>query len=137
MPVISYKRLMVPSFALMIGLAGCASGGGGGSEGSGGVSGSGRRGSPTRLVAEDLVEHQQEYLYDAIRQLRRPWLTGRGRRGTPRIVVDGAPRQSGFDELRRLRVSEVEEAEYLDPSSATMRFGTGYDTGAILITTRR
>ena len=33
MPVISYKRLMVASFALMIGLAGCASGGGGGERG--------------------------------------------------------------------------------------------------------
>lgn len=88
-------------------------------------------------MAEDLVNHEQDYLYDAIRQLRRLWLTGRGRREPPRIVVDGAPRQSGFDELRRLRVSEVQEAEYLDPSSATIRFGIGYDTGAILITTLR
>ena len=35
-PVISYKRLMVASFALMIGLAGCASGGGGGARAVGG-----------------------------------------------------------------------------------------------------
>lgn len=131
MRVISSQRLMLAAFALMIGLAGCASGSGGSGSGSSG-SGSG----PNRLTAADLVNQQELDLYDAIRQLRGRWLTSRGR-GTPRVVVDGSPRQSGIDELRSLRVSDVQEIEFLSASNATTRFGTGYDAGAILVTTRR
>ena len=133
MRVISSQRLMLAAFALMIGLAGCASGSGGsGSSGSSSGSSSG----PNRLTAADLVNQQELDLYDAIRQLRGRWLTSRGR-GTPRVVVDGSPRQSGIDELRSLRVSDVQEIEFLSASNATTRFGTGYDAGAILVTTRR
>ena len=132
MRVISSQRLMLAAFALMIGLAGCASGrGGSGSSGS-----SGSSSGPNRLTAADLVNQQELDLYDAIRQLRGRWLTSRGR-GTPRVVVDGSPRQSGIDELRSLRVSDVQEIEFLSASNATTRFGTGYDAGAILVTTRR
>ncbi len=123
----SYNRLIVISFALMIGLAGCASGGG---------SGGGGGGSTTRLTAEDLADHQDLDLFQVVRQLRARWLTSRGR-GTPVVVVDGAPRQGGTDELRSLRVSDVQELRYLSASDATTRFGTGYEAGAILVTTRR
>jgi hypothetical protein len=129
MHVRSYKRLIVASFALMIGLAGCASAGGGGSGGGGG-------GNTTRLTAEELTDHQDLDLFQVIRQLRARWLTSRGR-GTPVIVVDGTPRQGGTDELRSLRVSDVQELRYLSASDATTRFGTGYEAGAILVTTRR
>ena len=129
MRVISSQRLMLAAFALMIGLAGCASG-------SGGSGSSGSSSGPNRLTAADLVNQQELDLYDAIRQLRGRWLTSRGR-GTPRVVVDGSPRQSGIDELRSLRVSDVQEIEFLSASNATTRFGTGYDAGAILVTTRR
>ena len=132
MRVISSQRLMLAAFALMNGLAGCASGSGG--SGSSGSSGSSS--GPNRLTAADLVNQQELDLYDAIRQLRGRWLTSRGR-GTPRVVVDGSPRQSGIDELRSLRVSDVQEIEFLSASNATTRFGTGYDAGAILVTTRR
>ena len=132
MRVISSQRLMLAAFALMIGLAGCASGSGG--SGSSGSSGSSS--GPNRLTAADLVNQQELDLYDAIRQLRGRGLTSRGR-GTPRVVVDGSPRQSGIDELRSLRVSDVQEIEFLSASNATTRFGTGYDAGAILVTTRR
>ena len=132
MRVISSQRLMLAAFALMIGLAGCASGSGG--SGSSGSSGSSS--GPNRLTAADLVNQQELDLYDAIRQLRGRWLTSRGR-GTPRVVVDGSPRQSGIDELRSLRVSDVQGIEFLSASNATTRFGTGYDAGAILVTTRR
>ena len=129
MRVLSSRRLMVASFALMIGLAGCATGGSGGGGGGGG-------GSGNRLTAEDLVDVQELDLFEAIRQLRGRWLNSRGR-GTPEVVVDGAPRQSGIDELRSLRVSDVQEVRYMSASDATTRFGTGYEAGAILVTTRR
>jgi len=133
MHVRSYKRLIVASFALMIGLAGCASGGSGSS---GGGSGGGGGGNTTRLTAEQLTDHQDLDLFQVIRQLRARWLTSRGR-GTPVVVVDGAPRQGGIEELRSLRVSDVQELRYMSASDATTRFGTGYEAGAILVTTRR
>ena len=126
MRAISSKRLMLLSFALMIGFAGCASGSGGG----------GSRSSSNRLVAADMANQQELDLYQAIRQLRGRWLTSRGR-GTPRVHVDGGARQGGAQELQNIRVSEVQEVEFMGAADATLRFGTGYEAGAILVTTRR
>ncbi len=127
MRAISSKRLMLLSFALMIGFAGCASGSGGGG---------GSRSSSNRLVAADMANQQELDLYQAIRQLRGRWLTSRGR-GTPRVHVDGGARQGGIQELQNIRVSEVQEVEFMGAADATLRFGTGYEAGAILVTTRR
>lgn len=126
MRAISSKRLMVVSFALMIGFAGCASGSGGSSS---------SRSSSNRLVAADMVNQQEMDLYQAIRQLRGRWLTSRGR-GTPRVHVDGA-RMGGARELENIRVADVQEVEFLSAADATLRFGTGYDAGVIVVTTRR
>lgn len=128
MRAISSKRLMLLSFALMIGFAGCASGSGGG--------GGGSRSSSNRLVAADMANQQELDLYQAIRQLRGRWLTSRGR-GTPKVHVDGGARQGGVQELQNIRVSEVQEVEFMGAADATLRFGTGYEAGAILVTTRR
>jgi hypothetical protein len=128
MRAISSKRLMLLSFALMIGFAGCASGSGGG--------GGGSRSSSNRLVAADMANQQELDLFQAIRQLRGRWLTSRGR-GTPRVHVDGGARQGGVQELQNIRVSEVQEVEFMGAADATLRFGTGYEAGAILVTTRR
>ena len=129
MRVISSKRLMLASFALVIGLSGCASAGSGGAT-------SGRGGNPNRLTEEALLEHQSLDVFSVIQQLRPRWLTSRGR-GTIRVIVDGSPRMDGFRDLRSFRVSDVQEIEYLSASDATTRFGTGYESGAILIRTRR
>ena len=126
MRAISSKRLMLLSFALMIGFAGCASGSGSG----------GSRSSSNRLVAADMANQQELDLHQAIRQLRGRWLTSRGR-GTPRVHVDGGARQGGVQELQNIRVSEVQEVEFMGAADATLRFGTGYEAGAILVTTRR
>ena len=127
MRAISSKRLMLLSFALMIGFAGCASGSGGGG---------GSRSSSNRLVAADMANQQELDLHQAIRQLRGRWLTSRGR-GTPNVHVDGGARQGGVQELQNIRVSEVQEVEFMGAADATLRFGTGYEAGAILVTTRR
>ena len=126
MRAISSKLLMVVSFALMIGFAGCASGSGGSSS---------SRSSSNRLVAADMVNQQEMDLYQAIRQLRGRWLTSRGR-GSPRVHVDGA-RMGGARELENIRVSEVQEVEFMSAADGTLRFGTGYDAGVIVVTTRR
>ncbi len=128
MRAVSSKRLTLASFALVIGLSGCASAGGGTS--------SGRGGNPNRLTEEALVEHQSLDVFAVIQQLRPRWLASRGR-GTIKVIVDGAPRMDGFRDLRSFRVSMVQEIEYLSASDATTRFGTGYESGAILIRMRR
>ena len=122
---------MVASFALMIGLAGCASGSGGGGGGGGG---GGR--SLNRLTADDLVGQQGADLLTAISQLRGRWLNARGG-GSPGVHVDDRRSMGGLSDLRTISVSDVQEVEYLSASDATSRFGMGYQGGAILVTTRR
>ncbi len=129
MRVVSSKRLTLAAFALVISLSGCASAGS--SSGT-----SGRGGNPDQLTEEALLEHQSLDVYSVIQQLRPRWLTSRGR-GTIKVIVDGSPRMDGFQDLRSMRVSDVQEIEYLNASNATTRFGTGYDAGAIMIRTRR
>ena len=129
MRVVFAKRLMVTSFALMIGLAGCASGSGGGGGGGGG-------GGLNRLTADDLVTQQGADLLTAISQLRGRWLNARGG-GSPGVHVDGRRSMGGLSDLRTISVSDVQEVEYLSASDATSRYGMGYQGGAIIVTTRR
>lgn len=129
MSVNSSKRLMLASIALLMGLAGCASAGDGSTS-------SGRGGNPNRITQENLVDHQSLDLLTAIQQIRPRWLTNRGR-GNTRVIVDGAARMGGTDELRSFRVPDIQEVEFLSASDATTRFGTGYEGGAILVQTRR
>ena len=54
-----------------------------------------------------------------------------------RIYVDGARRGDSTSELRRIRVSDVDEMRFLSAREATMRFGTDHQEGAILVTLKR
>ena len=119
--------VLTASFALALGLAGCASGGG-----AGGGGGSG----PNRLTAEDLVDVQQLDAYQAIQRLRSRWLRGRGGQ-TPNVIVDGSARPGGLDALATIRTSDVEEIQFLSANDASLRYGTGNSGGAIVITTKR
>ena len=131
MRVVSSERLMVASIALLMGLAGCASAGG-----EGVTNTTGRSGDPNRITQENLVDHQSRDLLTAIQQVRPRWLTNRGR-ATTQVIVDGAARMGGIQELRSFRVPDVQVVEYLSASDATTRFGTGFEGGAILVQTRR
>jgi len=118
------------SLALALGITGCASSGGG-SEGD-----SGPRGTSTRIIFEELEPLQQLDGYDAVRRLRPMWLRARGG-ASPQVIIDGNRAAGGLDALRSMRASEIQEMRYLSSSDATTRFGTGFDGGAILVTTRR
>ncbi|MEJ2206655.1 MAG: hypothetical protein P8170_21400 [Gemmatimonadota bacterium] len=123
-------RLLIAFLALALGLTGCASSGGGG----GGDSAP--RGSANRIIFEELEPVQQLDGYDAVRRLRPMWLRARGG-ASPQVLVDGNRQPGGLDALRSLRVSEIQEMRFLSSSDATTRYGTGFDGGAILVTTRR
>ncbi len=127
MRVLQTRNLLVLAFGLAVGLAGCASGGG---------SGGSRGGGPNRLTASDLEPVQQLDAYQAIQRLRPRWLRTRGGNYAA-VFVDGTERPGGLDVLRSIRVAEVEEMRYMSSTDATTRYGTGYDGGVILITTKR
>lgn len=79
-------------------------------------------------------------VYDVIRKLQPSWLRQRSRgAGTPdpvRVYVDGVNR-GGVDQLRLLDAVTVAEMRYLSSADATMRFGTGHTSGAILVFSMR
>ena len=117
---------MVASFALALGLAGCAATGGAGMGG----------GSANELLAEDFTPDMQVLtLYQAVQRLRPAWLRGRGGQN-PRVYVDGVMR-GGLDELEALRVDQVQGAERMSPSDATTRYGTDHGGGVIFVLLRR
>jgi hypothetical protein len=122
-------RLLVPFLALALGLTGCASAGAGGGD-------SGPRRTANRIILEELEPVQQLDAYDAIRRLRPQWLNSRGG-SSPQVLVDGTRQPGGLESLRSIRSSEIQEMRYMSSSDATTRFGTGFDGGAILVTTRR
>jgi len=121
-------RTLVAALALSAVVTGCASGGAGG-DGT-------PRASRDRIVAEELAPLQQLNAFEVVQRLRPAWL--RIRAGNlPAVVLDGTPLEGGTETLRTYRVGEIRELRYLSPADATMRFGTGYPAGAILIITGR
>ena len=121
----------VAAFALVSSLGACASGGGGSS---------GPRRNPNLITAEELAEDSTLTAIDVVRRLRPRWLTGRGA-GTggsnmPQLILDGARMGDAANALRSISVSTISEMQYLNASDATMRYGTNYPGGAIVVTSR-
>ena len=128
MRVVPSTRFLVAALALTFASVGCASGGGS-SDGT-------PRGSSTRIIEAELAALQQLDVFTAIQRLRPNWL--RSRSGVePAVVIDGTRQAGGISSLRSMRTSEFMELEYMSSSDATTRYGTGYDGGAILLTTKR
>jgi hypothetical protein len=114
--------------ALVVGaltLGACASAGRGGDDET--------RGTQNHIVRAELANLDQLSAYQAIQRLRPRWLRTRlGRAPVP--IIDGAPRRDLRD-LQTIRATEVEEMRFMSAADATTRYGTGYDGGAILVTT--
>jgi len=117
---------LVLTLLVTVGAASCASGGGSGGE---------RRGSANRLVTEDLAGLDHLDAYEAVRRLRPTWLQTRTG-ASPGFVLNGNAQMGGIDMMRQISVSEVLEIRFMNARDATTRFGTGYVSGAILVTTR-
>jgi hypothetical protein len=96
----------------------------------------GPRGSMDRITEQELAPVSQLSAFEAIQRLRPRWF--QTRTGTlPVVHVDGAARADGEEILRAVLCSDVQEMRYLNGPDATTRFGTGYGSGAILITTKK
>ncbi len=139
-------RYAAPLFGLLLLAGGCASTG----------SGSGLA-NQEALTTIDLVEFTDRTAFDAVRQLRPIWLNDR-RGGTSglatmaaevdpsqttsdiqsergiKVYVNGVQARDGVDELRGIRADQVQEMRKLDAQDASMRFGVGHSSGAILVT---
>ena len=116
--------------ALALTLAGCAGSAGGAAQGP-------RRGSSTRITADELASVAELDLFSAVNRLRPTWLRPQSRGTLPEIIRDGTPQPGGVDVLRSMRAADVSELEYMSSSDATTRYGTGYTAGAIVVTSRR
>lgn len=117
---------------LALALTGCAGSGGGG-----GAAEGPRRGSSTRITADELANVAELDLFSAVNRLRPTWLRPQSRGTLPVIIRDGTAQPGGVDALRSMRAGEVSELQYMSSSDATTRYGTGYTAGAIVVTSRR
>lgn len=124
------SRAFVFLFALALGSTACASGGGGGTSGP-------KRGGPNKITVEELATMEQFDLYTAISRLRPRWLRAGSRGDLPAVVMNGTPQNGGLEVLRSIRPSDVGSLEFMSASDATTRFGTGYQGGAIVVSTGR
>lgn len=95
------------------------------------------------LTANDIRISGGSSVLDGIHLLRRGLpMNGfapsfRTRRGSaPVIYLDGI-RIRDIGTLRTMSAGDVETMEYMDPPSATIRYGTGHVGGAIVIRTRK
>ena len=112
------------AFGLVTLGAACASGGGGEQ---------GPRRDPNLITAEELADYHNLDCYDAVRRLRPRWLQSRA--GDPTVVRDGSRLGPASDYLAQIQVGQVASIRYLSATEATMRFGTGANGGAIVVTT--
>jgi len=120
------NRITVASFALAVGLAGCAGAGGARLGG----------GSANELSEADFTPDMQVLtLYQAVQRLRPAWLRGRGGQ-RPLVYVNGV-RRGGVEELEALRVDQITTAERMSPSDATTRYGTDHGGGVIFVILKR
>lgn len=117
-----------------------------------------RKGDRDRLTSEDLRARPASTVLELIRAKRPSWLSVRGSgtfrtqtvqdpySATPQgitvgvqptivVYVDGI-RRGSQEVLRTMSTDDVESIERLDASSATQRFGTGHEHGAIMIQRR-
>ncbi|MCY3548509.1 MAG: Plug domain-containing protein [Gemmatimonadetes bacterium] len=118
------------AFGLATAVAACSSTGGP----------SGPRRDPNLITAEELSEYATLSALDVVRRLRPRWLTGRGQgsggMNRPQVLQDGTRLGDPDNALRSIAVSDIESIRYLSASDATMRYGTNFPGGAIVVTSR-
>jgi len=117
--------------AVVLGLSGCASTGGG----SGGSSG----GSRNLITLDELSDpsYQAMTALEAVRRLRPRWVRPRGASNRPPTVFLDGSQYGDLQTLTGMRVTEVEEIRFIDSRDATMRYGTGFPSGIIAVSSRR
>ena len=109
-----------------------------------------------KITAEQIAERQASNVYDLIKALRPNWFSVRGSAtfqtrdavdaySGKMVTVPTPPEITVYvddikfgthDDLKSLPTSDIELMERLDAASATQRFGTNHEHGAIVIRRR-
>jgi hypothetical protein len=106
------------------------------------AAGASTRGSRNVLTEADLMKSTARDALQAIQILRPDWLRSRGSAasisgGVAEVVVYlNGQRFGGPEALSQFQPTALKEARYMSASEATNRFGTGHNSGAILIRTK-
>jgi hypothetical protein len=121
------RRLML--FALLLVAAACGSNGG---------SPTPRR-NPNLIATEEVRAAYWTNAFDIVQNLRASWLTRRNGLppGTEIPVYLDQQRIGGTASLRQIEKTLIHEIRYIDPNTATNRWGLGHSAGAIQIVTER
>ncbi len=94
------------------------------------------------ITPEELVGTSVNDAMEAISLLRPQWLRARPSRTindpvpVVGVVIDGMARGSRAD-LAQIAVGLIERISFMNAADATIRYGTGFTGGAIVVTTRR
>ncbi len=94
-------------------------------------------GDPDLITRPEIDRGQWADLYDLVRNLRPRWLQPRGtdsfaNPGEVQVYIDGT-RLGGVDLLRGISTSAVDRLEWVDPISASGRWGLDHAHGVIAI----
>ena len=135
----SFRRCV--SLVLALAVSACASSGDTSSGEGEQTAARAARGNSTLIVRAELEEILSGSLWEAVDRLRWRWL--QPQRGVSfyagtsfaRVVVDGTVRGE-LGELRRLFPENIETLRYLSAPDATTKYGTGYPSGVIEVSTR-
>ena len=123
-----YRRLIV-YFLIFLACVACATAG----------TPAGTRSPQDRITRADLERNPVSTAYEIIQRLRPQWLRLRGPQSitgdTDLVVYVNNARMGGSDSLRGISLAGVEFLRFLDPAAATLRWGAGHGSGAILIST--
>lgn len=107
-----------------------------------------RKRDPNVITLEeiDAIRTELSNAHEIVSRLRPQYLRGRGansfgnaqggrRIPLARVVLDGSP-YGEVTALSQISAMVVREIRYLSSGDASIKFGTGYDGGAILVSTR-
>lgn len=93
------------------------------------------------ISASELEDANVFSALEAIQRLRPIWLRERGPLGfagqgsEPLVIIDGVQRGS-LGSLRNINVRHLREIRFMSSREATLRYGTGFPAGAIVLVTR-
>ena len=102
-----------------------------------------KRGGSNLILEGEIAAAPDENAFDLVQRLRPSMLRPRAPAGSPEgegggiVVYLDNVRLGGTEALRNVQRQTVREIRFLNAGDATMRWGTGHPSGAILVTTAR
>jgi hypothetical protein len=122
-----HRHRLISVLAIVVLVGACASSG---------QPGTSTRRDRNRIEAAEWEGMNLSTAFDAVRRLRSAWLTPRGNAGPPIIYRNSTRWSDSPNGLDRIQLQSVIEIRYLNATDATIRFGTGFGGGVIIVTTR-